>query len=208
MIRPSRSLCLALAIVLVPEALFLAADLRLVGSTLWRPMSWQYFGFWAGLLHGWRPNYAAQPVLMFATYALVHSGPLHAIGNAVVLAALGARVEERGGARLFWAILAVSVLAGAAAFGLLSHSPAPMVGISGGLFGLAGALAVWQARESPTRRWRMLAGGIAGLALINLASWWLAGGQMAWETHMGGALGGMAVAARFPRNMTPAACNG
>lgn len=204
MIRPSRSLCLALAIVLVPEALFLAADLRLAGSTLWRPMSWQYFGFWAGLLHGWRPNYAAQPVLMFATYALVHSGPLHAIGNAVALAALGARVEERGGARLFWAILTVSVLAGAAAFGLLSHSPAPMVGISGGLFGLAGTLVVWQARESLTRRWRMLAGGIAGLALINLASWWLAGGQMAWETHLGGAIAGMALATRFPRNMRPA----
>lgn len=205
---PVSATAMALVLVLGPELVLLAADHRLIGTPIWRPISWQYCGFWAGLLHGWRPNYAIQPITMFATYALVHSGPAHAIGNALALAALGVRVEERGGARLFWIILALSMLAGAAAFGLLSHSPAPMVGISGGLFGLAGALVVWQAREAKGRRWRILVLGMAALAGINLASWWLMGGQVAWETHLGGALGGMAVALRRPQQLPPTAATG
>lgn len=195
----SRSQILVLVFVLLPEALLVAADHKLIGTPLWRPMAWQYAGFWAGLLHGWRPNYPAQPVTMFATYAFVHSGPVHAVGNALALAALGPRVEERGGTPLFWIILAISTLAGGLAFGILSRSPAPMVGASGAIFGLAAALVIWRAREMARFRWLRLTAGLAGLALINLAGWWLMAGRLAWETHLGGALGAIALAIWLPR---------
>lgn len=194
---PPPGLTLALLAILLPELLLSCADLLILGSPGWRPLAYQYGGFWAGLLHGWRPNFTLQPATMFATYAFLHTGPTHALGNALALLGLGRILEDRGGSRLLWPILGVSALSGAAAFGLLSRSPAPMVGTSGAIFGLAGALVVWWAREPPAagRRLGRFFAGIAGLALMNAASWWAMGGQLAWEAHLGGMSGGMALAA-------------
>lgn len=193
----SPHLAAALALILLPEILLLAADHRLVGSTFWRQLAWQYGGFWAGLLHGWRPNYAAQPATMFVTYVFLHAGPIHAIGNALALLVLGRRAEERAGAANLWLVLGAATLTGALAFGLVSRSPAPMVGASGAVFGLAGALVVWNARTEG-RIWARVLLGTAALVAINLLSWVLMAGQLAWETHLGGMMGGMAVASFRP----------
>jgi len=193
----------ALAVlVLLPclvELVFLGADHRLWGTVLWRPMAWQYGGFWAGLLHGWQPNYAAQPVTMFLTYSLLHTGPSHLLGNMATLILLGNMVLARVSAGRLLALYAVSALGGALVVGVMSRSPAVMIGASGAVFGLAGALAVWDAEarraEGLGDRLVLMALGLAGL---NLATWWLQGGNLAWQAHLGGTLAGMGFAA-YPR---------
>lgn len=180
----------------LPELVLLGADWGLWGSARWRPMAYQNGAFWAGLLHGWRPNYAAQPIVMFASYGWLHAGPGHLVGNLGVLVWLGPRMLDRFGTRGFVALWAICLLGGAAGFGLLTSSPAPMVGASGALFGLAGAWLVEEARRT-TGLWTGVLKGaamLAALLALNAATWVLQGGHLAWETHLGGMAAGMAFA--------------
>lgn len=172
-----------------------AADWGLVGSPRWRGLAYQNGGFWAGLLYNWRPNYAAQPALMFASYGLLHAGLTHMATNMIALLFLGRIVIERMGLAGFTASYALSSLTGAAAFGLLTTTSQPMVGASGALFGLVGA---WQADEAVLRfragrsLWPIWRAAL-WFALLNLVMWAALAGQLAWETHLGGFLGGAAV---------------
>lgn len=183
----------------LPEVLLLGADWGLWGSTRWRQLAYTHGAFWAGLLYGWTPNFALQPVTMFFSYAWLHAGPGHLAGNLATLLWLGPQVVARrgsGGLILFWS---VAVLGGAAAFGLLTSSPAPMVGASGALFGLAADLVVAEVRRAtgwPARILRGLA-LIAALLALNAVVWALQGGYLAWETHLGGFLAGAALAAMW-----------
>jgi membrane associated rhomboid family serine protease len=170
------------------ELTLIAADYGLVGTPRWRGLSYQNGAFWAGLLSNWRPNYAAQPWLMFVTYAFLHSGFGHLAGNMLTLFFLGGIAQERVGQRGLALLYGVSAIGGAAAFGVLSGSPQPMVGASGALFGLAGA---WQYWEWSDRRqqgrsvwpvWRT----VLGLVLLNAVLWMWMDGLLAWETHLGG----------------------
>jgi rhomboid protease GluP len=183
----------------LPELILLAADYGFIGSARWRQLAYQNGGFWAGLLHGWQPNYAAQPLTMFFSYAFLHAGFGHLLGNMGALIGLGLAAQERLGNFGFAALYAVSALGGALAFGLLSHSPAPMVGASGALFGLAGAWAIWdcQQHRRTTPLWRAMLRLLvitAGLVLLNLLIWLMMEHHMAWETHFGGFLAGAAFA--------------
>ena len=189
------------ALILLPslvELVLQGADHQLWGSVLWRGQAYQYGGFWAGLLHDWRPNYVLQPEAMFATYPFLHAGLGHLIGNMLCLAFLGDLVAERAGGRGLLALYAGSALGGALAFGILSHSPAPMIGASGAIFGLAGVLTVW---DGQTRRslgqWNRAPLIVLGLAGLNLAMWVMQSGNLAWETHLGGFLAGFLGAALF-----------
>lgn len=182
------------ALCALPELVLLGADWGLWGSARWRPMAYQYGAFWAGLLYGWRPNYAAQPVAMFASYGWLHAGPGHLLGNLGALVWLGPEIVARFGTRGFMALWAVCLLGGAVGFALLTSSPAPMVGASGALFGLAGAWLVDEMRRMQSQRERLLRGvlGLVALLTINAVAWALQGGQLAWETHLGGLLAGLA----------------
>lgn len=191
------------------EAILLGADWGLWGSAHWRPLFYGYGAFWAGLLHGWRPNYALQPITMFFTYAFLHGGPGHLIGNVLVLIPLGRMATERLGARGFGGLYLAAMLGGGAGFGLLATSAAPMVGASGAIFGLAGAWVVWgwqDRRGAGLRGWAAFAPALwAGLGLIamNVVMWVALSGQLAWETHLGGALAGMAAALVMGRRPAP-----
>lgn len=182
---------------LLPELVLLGADWGLWGSARWRPLAYQNGAFWAGLLHGWTPNYAAQPVTMFATYGWLHAGPGHLAGNLVALVWLGPQVLARTGTRGFLALWTASLLGGGAVFGLLATSPAPMVGASGALFGLAGEWMVAEVRAAQGFRARALRGGalMGVFVALNVVTWVLQGGHLAWETHLGGFLVGAGLAA-------------
>jgi membrane associated rhomboid family serine protease len=188
---------------LIPEVVLFGADHGVWGSPRWRQLAYQYGAFWAGLLHGWRPNYAAQPALMFLTYGFLHAGLGHLAGNLAALAVLGRRAVTRVGRAGFAAIFTTALLAGAGAFGLISRSPAPMVGVSGAIFGLAGGWIVWEWQDRRhARLWPTLGlalGLTLALAVFNLAVWWLLHGSLAWETHLGGFLAGAALAAVLER---------
>jgi membrane associated rhomboid family serine protease len=202
-LTPGRRAALAAvaAAILLPELLLLLADHGLIGSTRWRLLAYQYGGFWAGLLHGWRPNFAAQPGTMFVTHAFLHAGPGHLIGNLGALIAVGPPILGRFGTGGFLAIYAAAVLGGGIAFGVLSGSAAPMVGASGAIFGLVGAWTWMQgdagarAGAGPVAVAARVLGIAAGLAALNLVMWLLADGVLAWETHLGGFLAGVGMAA-------------
>ena len=179
----------------VIEALLQAADLGLLGSVGWRGTAYQNGAFWAGLLRNWRPNYPGQPLAMFLSYAVLHDGLWHLVGNMLTLWLLGRRLIDTLGSRAFLMLYLCASLGGAAGFGLLSQSPHPMIGASGALFGLAGAL-IWL--ETAERRrlgitlWP-IGGGILGLVLLNAMMWLALGGILAWQTHLGGFVTGAAV---------------
>ena len=175
------------------EAVLQAADAGLFGTTLWRSIAYQNGAFWAGLLHDWRPNYPGQAMVMFLTYSLLHSGLGHLAGNMVTLWMLGQRLLKKIKTGDLLLLYLISTLGGGAGFGLLSLSPQPMIGASGALFGLAGAV-IWL--ETADRRrlgmslWPIL-GVIAGLVLLNVLMWLALDGVLAWETHLGGFVGGV-----------------
>lgn len=176
------------------EAILQGADFGLWGSPRWRGLAYQNGGFWRGLLDNWQPNYAGQPVAMFASYGFLHGGFAHLLVNMITLVSLGRLVIDRVGQGRFVVIYALSLLGGAAGFALLSTAIQPMVGASGALFGLAGVLTGWEytarrlAREGigPVLRVLVL------LVLLNLVMYWAMDGRLAWETHLGGFLAGWA----------------
>lgn len=157
-----------------------------------RSLAYQYGGFWVGLLGNWRPNYQSQPVLMFATYAFLHGGFWHFLVNMVTLFALGDIVVERVGQWRFGVLYGLSILGGAIGFALFSNAPQPMVGASGALFGLTGALAAWEYLDRTAEKedlypvFKLL----GFLLFMNLILWWAMNGQLAWETHLGGFVAG------------------
>ena len=174
------------------EALLQCADAGLIGAPRWRALAYENAGFWAGLLHGWTPNYAVQPALMFFSYAWLHSGLSHLVGNMLPLWILGNIVTARAGRRGFLMLWLLATLAGALAFGLLTTSQRPMVGTSGALFGIAGAWMAWEARDrraAGQSPWPVL-GWVAGLVVLNVVYFRLQHGLLAWETHLGGFVAG------------------
>ena len=174
------------------------ADRHLWGSVLWRPLAYQYGGFWAGLLRGgWLANYPGQTAAMFVTHSFLHAGVSHLLGNMAALVALANLIGTRLPRPEFLALWTASALAGALAFALLGPVSQPMVGTSGALFGLAGLLVAWEVRTrrdeglSRTRVMAALLIWVLGLAALNLACWWLQNGILAWQAHLGGFLAGL-----------------
>jgi rhomboid protease GluP len=190
------SVWLLAALITLPELVLLGADWGLWGTARWRPLAYTQGAFWAGLLYGWTPNFALQPVTMFVSYAWLHAGALHLAGNLMALLWLGPQVVARRGNAGLIGLWLLAMLAGGAAFGLLTSSPAPMVGASGALFGLAADWLMAEVREAPRLATQALraAGLIALLFALNALVWALQGGQLAWETHLGGFLAGLALA--------------
>ncbi len=176
----------------VVEAFLTLSDLRVLPFGL-RQFAYSFGGFWPGLLADWRPNYPAQPMVMFVTYGFLHGGPVHLVVNMLTLWSLGRAIADRAGQWVLALIYVVSLLAGGVGFGVLASSLDPMVGASGALFGLAGALILWEflnrlAHEMPI--WPVLR--VVGLlVLVNVVLWWALDGLLAWETHLGGFLGGL-----------------
>ena len=193
------SACPILAAILIcnvaVEALLIAADLQLI-LPRGRSLAYQYGAFWAGLLQNWRPNYPAQPYAVFATYAFLHAGALHLAVNMVTLVSLGTAAVRRVGCAAFAALYLVSMLAGALGFALGGNMVQPMVGASGALFGLAGALLTWELLDRRAAREDLRGIWIAAalLVLMNVLLWWLTGGRVAWQAHLGGFAGGVAAA--------------
>ncbi|MCK8465155.1 rhomboid family intramembrane serine protease [Aliiroseovarius sp. S1339] len=181
-----------IALNLVIEGVLFAADLGFVGTKQWRSLTYQNGAFWAGLLHNWRPNYPAQPWTMFVTYAFLHGGLAHLLGNMLTLWLIGRMVIARSGLAGFVLIYLLSAIGGGVGFGALTLSPQPMVGASGALFGLVGAVIYWRwadRRRLGLDQWPVLK-TVLSLMMLNLVLWVVLDGLLAWETHLGGFIAG------------------
>ncbi len=140
------------------------------------------------------------------TYAFLHEGWAHVLINAAMFAALARPVLDRTGTARFLAFLAAATIGGA-----LGHlavawgSDAPMIGASGTVSGLLGALVrfVFRPAWAPTAgiveslREPRVRGVIAALVLMNVALVFFGtglvggeGGSVAWGAHLGGFLVG------------------
>lgn len=167
-------------------------DLGLLGPPRFRALVYEYGGFWPGLLSTWRLNYALQPVTMFLTYGFLHAGLWHLVLNMITLVPLGRAVMERIGSARFLIVYGAALMGGAAGFALLSDTYRPMVGASGALFGLAGAVLIWEYADRAASRaglWPVFR-AILLLIALNVVLYFAMDRHLAWEAHLGGFVAG------------------
>jgi len=150
--------------------------------------------FWSGLLHGDTPLFAAQPVTMFLSHALLHGSLLHMAMNMAILLALGRFTADRYGAGAVVPVFLLGAIAGGAVFGLFAGGAYPMVGASGAVFAFLGIWIAWDWRRhrahgvstGPVMR------RVAVLIGLNVVVYFGLKGMLAWEAHLGGFLAGLA----------------
>lgn len=195
--NPDRlGLALLVAVIAVcagAELLFLAADWGVLDIPRLRQRAYDNGAFRPQLLLGtWRPNYAAQPWTMFLTYGFLHGGPIHMLVNMATLWSIGLLVLDRIGPKGLALLYLGALLGGAVAYGVISESLRLMVGASGALFGLAGAMVIWLwvDRDLHAGNLRLMWNLLGYLLAMNLVMYWALDGQLAWETHLGGFLVG------------------
>ncbi|MFD3189904.1 rhomboid family intramembrane serine protease [Sedimentitalea sp. HM32M-2] len=189
---PALVVLIVLIVTCSVELTLQAADQGWIGTPRWRGLAYQNGAFWTGLLDNWKPNYSAQPWLMFLTYQGLHASLAHLLGNMLVLVLVGRILVPRVGQLWFAAIYLVSGIGGGLGFALLADSAQPMVGASGALFGLVGAWK-WQdwfftSQQGFSRKSLVL--DVIGLIVLNVLLWVVQDGQLAWEAHLGGFLTG------------------
>lgn len=202
--RPAARYGLILALIALccaVELVLLASDFGLIGTVRWRMFWLQNGAFWSGLMRDWQPNYAAQPWLMYGTYAALHTGPAHLLGNMLALIWLGPWLIDRLGNLRFAVLWLTAAFGGAACFAALSTTPAPMVGASGAVFGLLGAVVALDYLRTG-EFWPVMS-MTGALAVLNLATFALERGALAWETHLGGYLTGILVIAALNPDQAP-----
>jgi membrane associated rhomboid family serine protease len=126
-----------------------------------------------------------------ATSMFLHASILHIGFNMYVLWVIGQSVEQYLGSARYIALYVVSGLAGGA--GALVQAPpfVPIVGASGAIFGILGAMLIleWQL----TGR---LAGQAMALIVINLVLSFVIPG-VSWGGHIGGLIGGILITLGF-----------
>ncbi|GAB2848569.1 rhomboid family intramembrane serine protease [Microbacterium insulae] len=129
------------------------------------------------------------------TVALVHGSFFHVGLNMLALWMIGRSLEPLLGRWRFLTLYLLSALGGSVAVTLLSFLT-PVVGASGAIFGLFGALLVIG---------RHIGANIAGIAIIlgvNLVIGFLPGFNVSWQAHIGGLIVGLLVAFIYTRTRT------
>lgn len=177
--------------ILVEASLLLA---EILGWTQARNDALLYGSFWSVLMHGGEGMFPGQGVAMFVTYGFLHGGLMHLAMNMISLGAVARELWRLMPGWVMALAYALSQVAAAAVYGWMQPLGGPMVGASGAVFGLAGALvghgAVWRLRSGRSLRpvWR----AVAVVLGLNVALTLLMP-QIAWQAHMGGAAAGLAL---------------
>lgn len=151
--------------------------------------------FWAPMLYP-QVTGTFEPWRLLTT-ALLHSSFWHLGLNMLALWMIGRSLEPLLGRGRFIALYLLSALGGSVAVALLSFGT-PVVGASGAIFGLFGALLVIG---------RHIGANIAGIAIvlgINLAIGFVPGLNVSWQAHVGGLVVGAAIGFIFTRTRTAA----
>lgn len=122
------------------------------------------------------------------SYALVHGNLVHVGFNLWVLLDIGRIVEARRGAGYLLAAFAFGTAMGAFLTGTQSAGPLLLVGASGGVLGVAGALLADVSRSRQPADRQLLGSLLQWMVLIAFIS--LAIPNVSWWGHVGGVLGG------------------
>ncbi len=188
-------LLLALSYVGVEAILVLGAEGAL-GIPRLRATAINFGAFYPGVISEGVQNYPGQAWVMFATYGFLHAGILHLLINTLTLFGLAPAVIDRVGAFKFLLLYGGSQIGGGLGALGLGATWVPVVGASGALFGLAGAIVAWEYADRFTAQDRLWPVVRAVLILIamNVALWWVLSGRLAWETHLGGFVAGWILA--------------
>jgi membrane associated rhomboid family serine protease len=173
------------AIIAITAVAFLIGLIPGVGDTVQNALL-----FWGPSLY---PDLTGsfEPWRLF-TAALVHSGFWHIGLNMLALWMIGRSLEPLLGRARFLTLYLLSALGGSVAVALLSFTT-PVVGASGAIFGLFGALIVIG---------RHIGANIAGIAIIlavNLAIGFIPGFNVSWQAHVGGLVVGALVGLIYAR---------
>ncbi|MDN5568427.1 MAG: rhomboid family intramembrane serine protease [Paracoccus sp. (in: a-proteobacteria)] len=182
---------LIVACVLCEGALGLAS---FAGYPSLRPAAFMLGAFWSPLLTQGPGLYPGQGIAMFLTYGLLHGGLLHMAMNMVSLAAIARELTRMIGSRAMAATYLICQIAAALLFALMQPQAGPMIGASGAVFGLAGAL-IGYATIHMRRRHKAMTPLIRSVALIgglNVALTVLMP-AIAWQAHLGGAAMGLLI---------------
>ena len=126
------------------------------------------------------------------TAALVHSGIWHIGFNMLSLWIIGRTLEPMLGRWRFLTLYVLSAIGGSVAVACLAPLT-PVIGASGAIFGLFGALIIIG---------RHMGANVTGILVIiglNLVIGFLPGFNIAWQAHIGGAVVGLLVALIFTR---------
>lgn len=149
-----------------------------------------WLALWAPLLY---PQVTGQfEPWRLLTSALVHSGFWHLGLNMLALWMIGSSLEPLLGRARFLTLYVLGALGGSVAVALLSF-PQTVVGASGAIFGLFGALLVIG---------RHIGANITGIAVIlaiNLAIGFIPGFNVSWQAHVGGLAAGAAIGLVYAR---------
>jgi membrane associated rhomboid family serine protease len=198
---------IAAAFVLI-ELTLQASDIGLFAPDLrWRV--YEKFAFFTPWFEAWLAGDPAPVQVRWSllTHAFLHSGMTHLVMNTGVFLALAFVTLRVFGTAWFLAIFVVSAIAGAVFFGLISHTAGVLVGASGAVFGLIGAIKFFEIGVirafggSWPQYWRV----IGALVLINVLLAIGLGGLLAWQAHLGGFVGGFLTAAVFRLFAAPSA---
>jgi len=124
------------------------------------------------------------------TSMFLHSGIFHILFNMWALWVVGGFMEAALGRGKFILLYFISGLAGSVLV-LATLSPAPVVGASGAIFGLFGALAVHAFFNRADLQSQAFLRQILFIIVLNLVFTFALGG-ISWQAHIGGLLGGAA----------------
>ncbi len=142
-----------------------------------------------------KPNLGA--LLPLVTHVLLHGSPMHLFVNLGFLLAFGTVTERsRGGLQMLLFFLASAVVGAALQAWWTGPEAPPLIGASGGIYGLMGVTLTLALRKRVDPRQRRLAGAILLIMILNVVFALtgifdrLTGLQIAWEAHFGGFVAG------------------
>ncbi len=152
------------------------------------------FGFVPGYFTGTVEPFPLYALLGPITHVFIHGSWMHLFFNSVMALALGMFFERMFGARVTAFFFFVCALAGAVLFFVFDpFSTHPLIGASGGISGLFGALIMTMARSGQmgtlAKRgpWPIIVFWLVFMVLMGL----IGGGSLAWQAHIGGFLAGI-----------------
>lgn len=193
-----------IALCCLAQALILLADW--LGYPIVRQAALIFGGFWSPIVWAGHGVFPGHVLSVFVTYGFLHAGLLHLGMNMLSLVAIARELNRLIGPGRMALVYAVTQVAAAVLFAVMTPDGGPMIGASGAIFGLAGALigyaAVtgWRRRRPLGQLWR----GVAVMVVLNVALTVLMP-SIAWEAHLGGTLAGLVMGAWMAMTGSPRA---